>query len=41
MLNTGLPGRRKRGKLQRRFMDVMKDMQRVDVTEEDAGSRMR
>lgn len=32
-----LPGKRKRGRSQRRFVDVVKeDMQRVGVTEEDA-----
>lgn len=33
-----LPGRRERGRLQRRFIDeVMEDMQRVGVIEEDDG----
>lgn len=33
-----LPARRKRGRAQRTFMDVVKqDLQRVGVTEEDAG----
>lgn len=32
-----LPGRRKKGRLQRSFIDVVKqDMQRPDMTEEDA-----
>lgn len=35
MLNVELPGRRTRGRLQRRFMNVVKeDMKRTDVTEE-------
>lgn len=37
MLNMELPGGRKRGRPQRRFMDVLKDMHRVGVTEVDAG----
>ena len=37
-----LPGRRKRGRPKRRFMDVVKeDMLVVDVTEEDAEDRER
>lgn len=33
---------RERGRLQRKFMNVVKmDMQRVDVTEEDASDSMR
>lgn len=37
MLNMELPGRRKRGRLQGRFRDAVKeDMQRVGVTKEDA-----
>lgn len=42
MLNMELPSRRKRGRRQRRFMDVVKgDIQKVDVTEEDARDRVR
>lgn len=37
-----LPGRRKKGRPQRRLMDVgMEDMQRVGATEEDAEDRVR
>lgn len=37
-----LLGKRKKDRMQRKFMDVMKeDMQKVDVTEENAGDRMR
>lgn len=37
MLNMDLPGRRKRGRPKRRFMDAVKeDMQVVGVTEEGA-----
>ena len=36
MLRTELPGKRKRGRPKRRFMDVVKeDMAEVEVTEED------
>ena len=36
MLRTELPGKRKRGRPNRRFMDVVKeDMAEVEVTEED------
>lgn len=39
MLNMEVPSKRKRGRPQRKFRDVVKeDMRRVDVTEEDAGS---
>ncbi|PME06485.1 hypothetical protein A8A06_13560 [Escherichia coli] len=42
MLKMELPGRRRRGRPQRRFMDVVKeDMQRVGVREEDARDRVR
>lgn len=42
MLKVELPGRRKRAKPQRRFMDVMKDsMQRAGVIEEDVSVRVR
>ena len=38
MLRMELPGKRKRGRPQRRFMDVVKeDMAEVEVTEEDTG----
>lgn len=38
VLKMELRGRRKRGRAQRRFVDVVKqDMQRVGVTEEHAG----
>ena len=37
MLTMELPGKRKRGRPKRRFMDAVKDdMTAVDVTEEDA-----
>lgn len=37
-----MAGRRERGRPQRRFMNVVKeDIQRVVVTEEDTGDRMR
>ena len=40
MLKMKLPGKRKRGSLKRRFMDVMKeDMAEVEVTEEDTEDR--
>ena len=36
MMGMALPGKRKRGRLKRRFMDVVKeDMAEVEVTEED------
>ena len=36
----GLPGKRKRGRLKRRFMDVVKeDMAEDEVTEEDTEDR--
>lgn len=42
MLKMELPGRRKRGKPQRRFMDaVTEDMKMAGVTEEEVSSRMR
>lgn len=42
MLKVEPPGRRKRGKPQRRFMDVVKDsMQRAGVMEEDFRVRVR
>ena len=40
MLRMELPGKRKRGRPRRRFMDVVKeDMAEVEVTEEDADDR--
>ena len=40
MLRMELPGKRKRGRPKRRFMDVVKeDMAEVEVTEEDADNR--
>ena len=40
MLTMELPGKRKRGRPKRRFMDaVREDMTSVDVTEEDAEER--
>ena len=40
MLRMELPGKRKRGKPKRRFMDVVKeDMAEVEVTEEDTVDR--
>ena len=40
MLRMELPGKRKRGRPKRRFMDVMKeDMADVEVTEEDRVDR--
>ena len=42
MLEMDLPGRRKRGRPKRRYMDVMKeDMIEIGVTEEDAEDRVR
>lgn len=42
MLNIELPCWRKRGRLQRRFMYVVKDdMERVEVAEEDAREKVR
>ncbi|KAK4290600.1 hypothetical protein Pmani_036511 [Petrolisthes manimaculis] len=44
MLEMDLPGRRKRGSPKRRFMDVVKEdniMQVVGVTEEDVDDRAR
>ena len=40
MLRIELPGKRKRGRPKRRFMDVVKeDMAEVEVTEEDTVDR--
>lgn len=40
MLIMQLPGKRRKGRPQRRFMDVVtEDVQRVGVTEEDARGR--
>ncbi|XP_063845349.1 uncharacterized protein LOC135091540 [Scylla paramamosain] len=39
MLDMDLPGRRKRGKPKRRFMDAVKRNMEVGVTEEDAKDR--
>ena len=40
MLRMELPGKRKRGRPKRRFMDVVKEyMAEVEVTEEDAEAR--
>ena len=40
MLRMELPGKRKRGRQKRRFMDVVKeDMAEVEVTEEDTVDR--
>ena len=40
MLRMELPGKRKRGRPKRRFMDVVKeDMTEVEVTEEDTVDR--
>ena len=40
MLRMELPGKRKRGRPKRRFMDVVKeDMAEVEVKEEDADDR--
>ena len=40
MLRMELPGKRKRGRPKRRFMDVVKeDMAEVEVTEEDTVDR--
>ena len=40
MLKMELPGKRKRGRPKRRFMDVVKeDMAEVEVKEEDADDR--
>ena len=40
MLRMELPGKRKRGRSKRRFMDVVKDdMAEVEVKEEDADDR--
>lgn len=42
MLKMEVPGRRKRGRRQRRYMDVTKeDVQMVGVTEQDIRDRMR
>lgn len=42
MLNMELPTKRKIGRPQRRFIDLVKEaMQRVDVTEKDAWDRVR
>lgn len=42
MLTIVLPRRRKRGRLERMFIDVVKqDIQRVGVTEKDARDRVR
>ena len=42
MLRMGLPGRRKRGRPKRRFLDaVREDMKAVGLTEEDAGDRLK
>lgn len=41
-MSMELPGRRKRVRLQRNFMDVVKeDIQRVGMSEEDAKDRVR
>ncbi len=41
-MHMNLPGRRKRERLKRRFMDAVKaDMQVVGVTQEDAEDRAR
>lgn len=39
--NMELKGRRKRGRLQGRLMDVNEDMQRVVVTEEDPRDKVK
>ena len=40
MLGMGIPGRRKRGRPKRRYMDVVgEDMRVVGVTEDDTGDR--
>ncbi len=40
MMGMELPGKRKRGRLKRRFMDVVKeDLAEVEVTEEDRKDR--
>ena len=40
MLRMELPGKRKRGRPKRRFMDVVKeDMAEIEVTEEDTVDR--
>ena len=40
MMGMELPGKRKRGRLKMRFMDVVKeDMAEVEVTEEDTEDR--
>ena len=40
MMRMELPGKRKRGRPKRRFMDVVKeDMAEVEVTEEDTENR--
>ena len=40
MLRMELPGKRKRGRPKRRFMDIVKeDMAEIEVTEEDTGDR--
>ena len=42
MLRMGLPGRRKRGRPKRRFLDAVKeDMKVVGLTEEDARDRVK
>ena len=42
MLEMELPGKRKRGRPKRRFVDVVReDMQVAGVTEEDAEARKR
>lgn len=41
-MSMELPGRRKRVRLQKKFMDVVKeDIQRVGMSEEDAKDRVR
>lgn len=39
--NMELKGRKKRGRLQRRLMDVNEDMQRVVVTEEEPRDKVK
>ena len=42
MLKMELPGRRRRGRPKRRYLDtVREDMRAVGLTEEDAGDRVR